>query len=351
MKNSRKMLLLSFLLLGIMLTACTGGTTVNSWAGALMTDSRVYYADTGQVYALNSENGNIVWQYPPKVAPARLFFAQPVLVGEQLIVGDYAHLLTSLNVNDGSEKWQFKEATGRYIDAPLVVNDTIVAGNADTHLYALDLSGAKKWTYKAGHSFWAQPNTDGTTIFAPNMDHFLYAIDLATGSLKWKLDLQASLVARTTLDKTILYVGNLDGGMFAVDTTNGKIIWTKKVGGGVWSAPVLKDDKLYFGDQSGKINILNASDGTAVQPAIDATVAVLGSGASTPDGVVFGNENGELILVGADGKRNLTLLKGSIYANIETLGDRLLVVVTKGDKPLVALDLKGNEIWYFSTKK
>jgi outer membrane protein assembly factor BamB len=353
MKIKHLSILIALAALGLLLSACTGsGGATNSWGGALLTDSNIYFADVGQVYGLR-DNGIIAWQYPAKTSPTRLFFAAPVLVGEQLIVGDYANLLTSLSTRDGVENWQFSEAKGKYIDSPLIIEDTIVAPNADSHLYALDLSGKLKWSFKADHAFWAQPVSDGKTAFAPSMDHSLYAVDLSTGNLVWKVDLNAALVARPILVDGIIYLGNLDGGFYAVDSTNGKIVWNQKIAGGVWAAPLFTEGQLYFGDQTGKVNILKALDGTIVM-SIDAGSAILGSGAILPEGVAFGTENGELMVFGLNGdKKWPRTIDGSLYSNLIVNGERLLVVATKGVNPLVMMDLKGNNDpnFNFSTKK
>ena len=348
MKNRILKILITICVLTMLLTACSGAaTTASSWGAATITESRVYYADNGQVFALKYENGNNAWQpYPEKAVATRIILAAPVEVGDQLLVGDYSGLLVSLNTRDGSENWEFSEATSKYIDSPLVVGETILAPNADGTLYALDLEGKKLWSFDAGHAFWAQPVSDGEVVYAPSLDHYLYAIDIATGNLKWKTDLVASLVGRATLLDGTIYLGNLEGGVFAVDAEKGSILWEQKVSGGVWSAPIYAEDKLYIGDQGGSISILNAGDGT-VDQTIDIESPVLGSGAVLAEGILFGNENGELILIGFDGSRKWTRsVEGAVYSNLVTDGSMILVVTNQGEKSLIAMDDQGNEIWY-----
>ena len=353
MKNKTTTIVITICTLALLLSACTSGaTTATSWGGATITDTAVYYADGGQLYALKVENGNTIWSYPEKASATRLFLAAPVVVGDQLLAADYGHMLTSLSIRDGKENWQFSDAKGKYIDSPLVVGETIIAPNTDNNLYALNLDGNLLWTYKGEHSFWAQPVSDGKTVFAPSMDHYLYAIDLVTGKQQWKVDLTASLVSRPILVDGILYLGNLDGNFFAVDSERGTIVWKKDVAGGVWGAPVFTEDKLFFGDQTGNINILNAADGSVVQ-LIETDSAMLGAGIAATDGIFFGNEKGDLVLIGYDGSKEWTRTvdTGSIYSNLSINDGTIIVVVTKGEKPLVAMDTNGNEIWYFTTKK
>lgn len=351
MKNKITSMFVVVLVLALLLTSCSSQTaTATSWGGVTITDTAMFYADGAMVYALKVENGNTIWSYPEKASATRIFLAAPVVVDEQVIFGDYANLLTSLSTRDGAENWQFAEATSKYIDSPLVVGDMLVAPNADHNLYALDLSGNLLWTFAGEHSFWATPVSDGEVVFAPNLDHYLYAVDLGTGEQVWKTDLKASLVGRATLADGIIYLGNLDGNVFAVDSADGSILWEQKVSGGVWSAPTLVDGQLFFGDQAGNINILNVDDGSIAQT-VSIESPVLGAGAVLEDGIIYGDEKGELVLIGFDGAKKWTRsVGGSIYSNLAIYGDTLAVIANKGEKPLVAFDIEGNEIWYFTTK-
>lgn len=351
MKMKRFGVILLIALLAVLLTACTGATQSNSWSGVLLTEEYVYYAGGNLVTALRADSGNIAWQYPEKTSAQRLFYAEPVLVGDQLIVVDYDKKLTSLNAQTGTETWQFDDAAGRYIDSPVVVNNLIIAPNTDHFIYALDLSGNLVWSFEADQALWARAASDGETIYFPSMDRNLYALDAATGELKWKSELGASAVSRPLLENGVIYLGNLDSTFFAFNAADGKLIWEQKVGGGVWAKPILHEGNLYFGDQTGRINILNSADGKSVQ-FIETDAAIVGAGALLDEGIAFGNEEGELILIGFKGERLWTRsFEGSAFANLHRLGDRIIVSLNKSDKPLIALDTNGNENWYFDGKK
>lgn len=354
MKRKTILILAVTLILAFLLSACSGSNAgvTKSWAGVLLTDDTIYYANSTFVYALKAENGNIVWSYPEKASPSRIFSAEPVLAGDQLIVGDYGKLLTSLNVLDGKEKWQFSGAKSRYVDSPLVVNDMILAPNADYNLYALDLQGNLKWTFTAGHALWTRPASDGKIVYVASLDHYLYALDLATGSLVWKTDLGASLVSRPVLseDGAFIFQANIDGTMAALSSSDGSKVWEQKAGGPIWSAPVVYSGNLYFGDESGRVNILLARDGSVVQ-SVQSDAAIIGSGTILEKGIAFGNEKGEVILVGFNGEKQWTrTVDGKLYSNLHSNGTRLIVCANEGEKPLVALDVNGNENWYFAGK-
>lgn len=351
MKNNRIVMILLFSLAALFLTSCTGAGVTNSWAGVTATEENVYFANGAVVYALAADSGNKVWQFPEKANAKRLFYAEPVLVGEQLIVVDYANGMASLNAQTGAETWVFEEAKSRYIDSPLVVDNLIIAPNTDYSLYAVDLSGQLVWRFETDHALWARPVTDGETVYFASMDRNLYAVEVATGTQKWKTELNSSSVARALLEDGILYVGNLEGALFALNAADGSLIWQQQLGGGIWSAPLSYEGKLYVGDQSGRINILESADGKIVQY-IDTESPIIGTGIILEDGVVFGNEEGSLVVIGFDGARLWTRsFDGNLYSNLQKSGDHLLLSLTQGEEPLVAVDLNGNEVWDFTDKK
>lgn len=360
MKLKRINVVLSILLLGILLTACSSSSTTNSWAGVTATDSAVYFTNSNSIVAVKAENGNAIWTYPVQSTSkglfsgtaVRYFSAAPVVVGEQLIVGDYSGLLVSLSTRDGKELWQYAGATGRYIDAPLVVNDTIIAQNADATIHALDLNGNVLWTFKGNHAFWATPVSDGKTVFATSMDHFLYALNLSDGTVKWKTDMGGPLVSRPLLTEDgTLYIGTLNNAVYAVKAEDGSVLWQQTLKSSVWAVPVKIADRLYLGDQAGNIYLIKVADGSLIQT-IEIGSPILGSGVVIGDKLAFGDEKGELILIGINGERAWTRsLTGKIYSNLVYSGDQLYVLTTKGDQPLHAFDANGNEIWNYSTSK
>jgi outer membrane protein assembly factor BamB len=354
-------ILLVFGIIALTLASCTGAGMSNSFTGALVTDQYVFFASGAKVYALDAASGDSEWSYPKKATATRLFYAEPVLAGEQLIVVDYEKMLTSLDPTDGTENWQFIDAKGKYIDSPLVTDDLIIAPNGDYSLYALDYEGNLVWTFEAEQALWTRPVTDGTTVYFPSMDRNLYALDITNGELKWKTDLGTSTVARPTLDNGVIYIGNLNGNVFAINAEDGSVLWEKIVEGGVWAAPILYEGTLYFGDLTGRINLINATDGDVVDTVDikDASTdeekaAILGAGALLSDGIVFGNEEGKLVKIDFTGKEiDDETLDGPIYSNIQFMGEQLIVCVSQSKAKilLISLDTDFRDNWDFVESK
>ena len=102
MNKNRLVMILLFSLTAVLLTSCSGAGVTNSWAGVMAADDFVYFSNGAAVYALHSDSGNTAWQYPEKANAKRLFYAEPAVAGEQLIVVDYANTMASLNAKTGA---------------------------------------------------------------------------------------------------------------------------------------------------------------------------------------------------------------------------------------------------------
>ena len=83
-------------------------------------------------------------------------------------------------------KWKFQTG-GRSYSSPAISNGTAYVGSNDHFLYAVDLaSGAQKWKFETASRVTSSPAVSGDTVFFDSMDADFYAVDAATGKLKWK---------------------------------------------------------------------------------------------------------------------------------------------------------------------
>ncbi len=90
--------------------------------------------------------------------------------------------------NTRQPNWTYAAATDVFVAQPLVVGNTVYAPNSDTTLYALDKTGALVWKANGDHAIWSTPVTDGKLIYAASMDHHVYAFKQENGSQVWKSD-------------------------------------------------------------------------------------------------------------------------------------------------------------------
>jgi outer membrane protein assembly factor BamB len=354
MNKSKISLIFSFIILAFLVTAC-GGVAPGSWPGLTLSQDTAFIASASFIYSIKLSDGTSSWKYPAAAVASQSYYAPPVLTpdGKQLLVGDYATTLTSLDPANGNLLWSFKDGKGHWIGSPLITADTIYAPSADYSLYAIDFSGKQKWKFTAKAALWAQPVTDGKVIYLGSMDHSLYALQPQDGKQIWATDLGAAIEAAPLLDSNgILYVGTLGNEILAVQGSSGRILWRTAITGAIWSPVVLQDGILYTGDLSGTIYAIAANTGNITWQQKPGGV-ITGSLAFIPNGLVYGNDAG--VLAAIDFKGNPLWSKtfsGKLYTSPVIQTDRIYIAITGStDSLLVALDTNGNQKWSYLPPK
>jgi outer membrane protein assembly factor BamB len=359
MYKRKSTLIVLIVVLSALLAGCTGGTTAPAgWPTSLVVDKTIFTASGSHVYAVNAETGVETWRFPVKPEGTIIFGAAPILVGGQLIAGDYEFRLHSLNPDSGGEIWVNKDATGRWIGSPLAVGDLILAPNADHNLYAINSNGIVQWKFTAKNGLWNQPVTDGKSVFVSSMDKNLYALNPKTGKVLWSVELGGSVLFSQTLgDDGILYIATINKEILAISPDSGKIIWKAKTNGVVWEPVAVKDGTLYAGDQSGKVFALSTKDGSKTWE-IDTGGSVIGGPVLTEKGLYFGTgfvngENpGEAMLVSTGGQKVWSQpVGGKLYSRPVVSGNLVVFGVFEGDITLAALDENGKIVWNFTPSK
>ncbi len=354
MKRNRLSLLFLLVTAALLMTACTGAIGASSWPGITPEGDTVYVAYATAVRAIQVQPAAAkdVWTAPAEANNKVNYYAAPAVTNDLVIVGDYANVLHALQRSNGTEAWAFPGATGRYIARPLVVDQTIYAPNADEYLYALDLQGNLKWKFQTKQGLWAQPAGNGSAVFQPSMDHFLYAINAQDGSQLWKVDLGGAAVSSPVLSDGVVYVGTLTNEMLAVDAASGQILWRAKTKDAIWTKPQLTEGSLYFGDLSGAVYSVNAQNGSINWQQDLAGGSIISSAAVIDKGVVFVAEQGLVQAMSFDGQKLWdTTINGKLYSDPAVVNDRIVIGIVQGDNLLAALDFNGTVVWNYSPPK
>ena len=366
----KKLLLLSMLLLGVLLlSACTGGAVRGtSWAGLAADENNAYLADGTTVYAVSIKDGSQVWKYPAKANSKQTFYAAPVLTTDGLvIVGSSGndHILVAINPADIDSEtgsplpaWTFTEADGPWVATPLIVDNRLFAPNTDGNLYVFDLTDGQsqkqpvKVIELAGR-LWAQPVTDGTTIFVTSLDHSVYAVDMTSLEMIWHQDVSGAIPGAPALGADgMLYVGSLDSKLEQFDPVTGANQSALTSKQWLWGAPIVDGDTLYFGDLDGNFYSFNTSTSAlnwSVQPDGPITASPIPQG----DHLLIATESGNVYAINKEDGSIIwpATVGGQLYTTPVVSGDLILVSPLGADFYLAALNSDGRQVWTFAPGK
>ena len=360
MKLKTLFILSMLLVLSALLSGCSASAMQsNSWSGLSADAETAYLANGSFVYGISLKNGSELWKYPAdKADTAEAYFANPVLTEDgQLLIASAGtkHSLTSLDPAKGTFNWTFADAEAAWLASPLVVDETIYAPNTDGSLYALDMNGNLLWQKEIGGALWAQPVSDGEMLYITSLDHNVYAFDLATQEIAWSVSVDGALPGSAALDEAgNLYVGSFGSAVASISTQSEDITWESPIEGWVWDNPVLDGETLYVGDLQGNFHAFNTTDGSEIFDPIKPDGPITGSPLVMDDFIVIGTESGTVYAVDREGAIVWQQsVGGKLYTAPVQGGDLILFapMETEDDTVLVALDLDGRQVWPFTPEK
>jgi eukaryotic-like serine/threonine-protein kinase len=164
-------------------------------------------------------------------------------------------------------------------------------GSRHTGVYSGDglstLHGVK-WKFHTGGEVISSPVLSGATLYVGSGDHYLYALDAASGSLKWKFKSGSRVPSTPAVVESVVYFSSYDSYIYALDETNGRLLWKFKTLGErrfsarhlhgfepaaevmpdpfdmYLSSPVVADGRVYFGSGDHNVYALDAHDGRPI---------------------------------------------------------------------------------------
>lgn len=186
-------------------------------------DNIFFGSADGKVYALN-ENLDNIWEHDT----GDKIWSSPAITDDTLFIGSFGKKFYALDITDGSQRWVF-ETKGAIIAAPLVCGNNVYFGTFGRRFYAVDIaSGEEVWRFPADDSdenkpknwFWANPLASNGTIYAPNLDGKVYALDADTGTLVAEFDLGGPISSSPVLVDGLIIVATENGDVYSLDTAD-----------------------------------------------------------------------------------------------------------------------------------
>jgi outer membrane protein assembly factor BamB len=356
-------------LLALILAGCSGGQIATaSWPSVSAGQDRVYVAHGTAVYAVDLE-GDELWRYPKETVRDLAFYAAPAVSEDGMVyAGAYNGQLFALDAETGERVWEFPDADGadgaadgKIVGSPTIAGDLLLVPTDGGTLFFLDRqSGETLRTFDADGQLWSAPLVEGGTVYLASLSHTVYAIDLATAELQWSKDLGYAIADSPTLVDGSLLTGLLGNALVALQAADGSQVFEPvPTEGWLWGSPAVQDGIAYFGDSetAGRYTKEGAGNVYALDLRVPertvwqlATTAVSASPIIVDGKVIVAFEDGQLIAYDpADGSPIWTkTAAGPIHADPVLVGDTVIVAVTSKEALLQGFDAaSGDPAWTY----
>ncbi len=206
--------------------------------------------------------------------------AGAVLDGNELIFGNSAGTVHSIDKSHGRLNWQFK-TSGAITASPAVSESMVIVVSRDDYVYALDRdSGKLNWKFKTGQMvaavntgwkyFMAAPVIRGDYVYIGSGDSYLYALKLKNGKPAWKFKTQGRIRATPLIHNNTIYQPSNDGHVYALNALTGESKWKFTTKGAsidpsqfpfdrrsVYDQPDIRNGLLVFGSRDGHVYGVN----------------------------------------------------------------------------------------------
>ena len=220
-------------------------------------------------FDVNKEYANVkrVWHQALKGG----IYSTPVTDGKSLFIGDDVGVMYSLNLRSGKTNWSFDTGM-RIVGSPAVSNGVVVFGSANYNIYGLDAeTGKELWHITTQQAVMGAATIHEGIAYIGGGDGRMFAIDIKTGKVKWTFDeLKNYVLTRPLVYNDKLYFGCWDTYMYALNLADGSLAWKWNNGNGnpklspasVW--PVAANGKLFITAPDRYFTCLDAETGEQI---------------------------------------------------------------------------------------
>lgn len=224
-------------------------------AGLAAGESTVYVAtEGGDLYALDVADGSVKERF----AAGDGVWGAPLLAEGALYVSSVSGVLYALDAETLDPVWDRPYRTNHgLITDPVLADGTVLVGGIDRTLHAVNAEdGGGVWSYKADNWFYGRPLVEDGTVYAPNLDSELYALDLQSGDVLWTFSAEDTLRSAPVRVGDTLIIVDGGGTVYGLDTEaegDERLKWSKELGKKVLSNPLVLEGQVLISAQGGEL--------------------------------------------------------------------------------------------------
>lgn len=232
-------------------------------------DGRVYFGSwNGYMFALDAENGDLIWKFNARAHIG----ASPAVVGGIVYIttlaGDYVYQenknytghVYALNAENGALIWDvdiYDFGIGaEIVSAPVVTDNKLFIGGgwpSDNQVYCFDArNGSFIWKFEASNFVGTPAVANGTVYFHTQVGD-LYALGAENGEVIWRENIGGGEGFASPVVAGWLIIDTGGGCLHVLDAKTGTKIWNCDIGDDINSSPAIANGKIYVFSMNGKL--------------------------------------------------------------------------------------------------
>lgn len=241
-------------------------------------DFVIFGSSDHHIYCLNAENGLLQWEY----TTGKAVLASAITHGGIGYIGSSDGVFRAFDLKSGRLIWSFEGIKGYVSSKPLIYGDRIYFGSWGNDFYALDLAtGRKEWEWSNGSvnrmlsPAACYPVGSNGRIFIVAPDRYMTALDAQSGRVVWRENKEKELGIRVresmglSEDGKLVYVKTMDGELLGISTAadHMEVAWKSELQLPYELTPsaiTAADGLVFVPSHSGLVSAVNATDGKVV---------------------------------------------------------------------------------------
>ena len=235
-------------------------------ATPVVQDGIAYIGSSDHVFrAIKVRNGRQIWA---REGIAGFVECKPFIDKEQIVFGDWANTLYSLDPTTGDLQWTWKTKGSRMFSPaavyPVKSHGKIFLVTPERKTYALDArTGEQLWVSAGGRESIAL-SPDGETIYVKTMFDSVQAYATATPDAEKRWEVHPGFgyeIAPTpcacSADGRLVFVPTDKGNLFCLNAADGSVAWKHKISVALINSIVpLPDNRLLVATMDGMVTML-----------------------------------------------------------------------------------------------
>ncbi|ELZ02538.1 outer membrane protein assembly factor BamB family protein [Natrialba asiatica] len=268
-------------------TTQTGATELGFHGSpAIVGDTAYIGGYDGDLYALDTDSGDIVWRTRSAELDGALAIGSSPAYhdGTLYVISEFAPpssgALWAIDPNTGDPTWSDDRIWGQAHPSPTIDLDAgrILAGSNDGAVYCWEFPELEfSWQYQADAdgeeaadgAFRKGAQIKGTVAahdgygYVGSWDDNFYCLDLADGEEEWVFETGASVMSNPAVDveEDIVYMGSDDNYVYALDAESGEELWSTNVNGRVIGALTVTAETVLAGSYDSHLYALDKETG------------------------------------------------------------------------------------------